>query len=155
MKKNCNGELIVGKREFRDPSYGFYGEGGEEHVNWNKPDEDVDEDGFDKHHKEPDGQYKQDVILPYGKLLCRYGPLMGRTTTDYGTPYENISLPYIKETVEYHIFRVIADGLIVQCIVTKGKTAPMFEQPGGAVQYKHYQSLIKEVESDKLEEVDI
>lgn len=48
---------------------------------------------------------------------------------------------------------VDVDGLRIQCTVQKGKVAPMFDSPGGAVQYKHYQSIAKELDENKLKEV--
>lgn len=153
IKKNCYGEIITGIKQFQDPSFGYYDEQGDEHVNWAKEDEHVDSDGFYKHHVEPNGLYKMDVSLPLGTLLCRYGNTRGRLTSDINSEYENLGLPYIKETVEYHIYRVIVSSLKVQCTVQKGEVAPMFNSPGGAVQYKHYQSIAKELAQEKIEEV--
>lgn len=153
VKRNCYGDIITGIKEFEDSSFGYYDKSGNEHVNWAKEDEHVDSDGFDKHHIEPNGSYKMDVILPYGTLLCRYGNTRGRLTANIDSNYEELGLPYIKESVEYHVYRVIADNLTVQCTVQKGKVAPMFNSPGGAVQYKHYQSIAKELTQNKLEEV--
>lgn len=48
---------------------------------------------------------------------------------------------------------VDADGLTVQCVVQKGKVAPMFDSIGGTIQYKHYQTLAKELDDKKIEEV--
>ena len=153
IKKNYLGQVIIGPRQFIDPSYGYYDEFGDEHVNWRSEDETVDSDGFDKTNHEYSDSYKQDVVLPYGKLICRYGNKRGRFTTDVGTSYEKLSLPYIKETVEYHVYKVIADGLKVKCEVTKGRTAPMFNSDGGAIQYKHHHSLATAIQQKELEEV--
>ena len=151
--KNYLGHEISGKKQFISPEYGYYDESGKEIVNWASADEYVDADGFDKTNKEPNGDYCQDIILPYGKLICRYGNWRGRLTTDLDSKYEDLSLPYVKETVEYHTYKVLADGLRVQCTVLKGRVAPMFNSTGGAVQYKHYQSIAKEIEHGKIQEV--
>lgn len=143
----------MNRKQFKRPEFGYYDENGVEHVNWKPENDDVDADGFDKHHTESNGSYKRDVVLPYGTLICRYGNTRGRLTTDVGTDYETLGLPYVKESVEYHEYRVIADGLIVQCTVQQGKVAPMFDSKGGATQYKHYQSIAKELDDGKLEEV--
>ncbi|MCR4989884.1 MAG: TNT domain-containing protein [Lachnospiraceae bacterium] len=153
MKKNYLGQEISGRKEFLSEDYGYYDKDGNEHVYWKPEDDDVDSDGFDKHNQEENGSYIQDIVLPYGKLICRYGNIRGRITTDLESKYENLSLPYIKESVEYHVYRVVADGLKVKCTVSKGKVAPMFDSNGGAVQYKHYQSIANEVNQGKLEEV--
>ncbi len=152
-KKNYLGKEITGRKQFIRPDFGYYDASGKEIVNWKPADETVDSDGFDKNHTEANGAYKQDVVLPYGKLICRYGNNRGRLTTDIDSKYEDLALPYVKETVEYHSYKVIADGLIVQCTVLRGIVAPMFNSGGGAVQYKHYQSIAKEIECGKLEEV--
>ncbi len=151
--KNYLGNDISGRKRFISPEYGYYDESGREVVNWAPADDFVDSDGFDKNNIEPNGNYTQDVILPYGKLICRYGNYRGRLTTDIDSRYEELALPYVKETVEYHSYKVFADGLRVQCTVLKGRVAPMFNSKGGAVQYKHYQSIAKEIEHGKLEEV--
>ena len=77
-----------------------------------------------------------DVILPAGKRIVRYGNAQGRFSTDYGTAFEMLSLPYVKESLEYHEYIVMADCL-VKCIVTKGLVAPGFKQPGRGIQYYH------------------
>lgn len=153
MKKNYLGNPIVGRKQFIDESFGYYDENGDEHVNWEPENEFVDSDGFDKTNRETNGNYTETVTLPYGKLLCRYGNTRGRMTTDIDSDYESLSLPYVRETVEYHVYRVIADGLQVKCTVTKGRVAPMFNSKGGAVQYKHFRSIAKEIEQGNLQEV--
>ena len=151
--RNYQGIEITGEKQFIDPSYGYYDDNDNEVVNWREEDEFVDSDGFDKTNREDDGNYKTNIILPYGKLICRYGNWRGRLTTDIDSDYNDLALPYVKETVEYHEYRVIADALVVQCTVLKSRVAPMFNSQGGAVQYKHFQSIAKELEAGKIEEV--
>ena len=67
--------------------------------------------------------------------------------------YDDLGLPYVKESVEYHVYKVVADGLRVKCMVFRGRVAPMFYSKGGAVQYKHEQSIAQEMFQGKLEEV--
>ena len=122
-------------------------------INWKQEDDTVDSDGFDKTYITENGNYKTDTILPVGTLICRYGNERGRLTTDMDSDYNMLSLPYVKETVEYHVYKVINKGIKVQCHVLKGRVAPMFDSPGGVVQYKHYQSIAKELDENKLEEV--
>ena len=153
IKRNYLGQIITGRKQFIDESYGYYDDDGNEHVNWRPEDSIIDSDGFDKRNIEINGFYTQEILLPYGKLICRYGNTRGRITTDLDSAYEQLGLPYIKETVEYHTYRVIADGLLVKCMVTRGRVAPMFNSTGGAVQYKHFQNIFKELEYNKLEEV--
>lgn len=153
IKRNYLGQIITGRKQFIDESYGYYDDDGNEHVNWRPEDSIIDSDGFDKRNIEINGFYTQEILLPYGKLICRYGNTRGRITTDLDSAYEQLGLPYIKETVEYHTYRVITDGLLVKCMVTRGRVAPMFNSAGGAVQYKHFQNIFKELEYNKLEEV--
>jgi hypothetical protein len=68
--------------------------------------------------------------------ICRYGFKGGSTTTNIGTLYEEISLPYKKESMPYYEFIVIGKCM-VKCSVLKGKATPGFEQKGGGVQYVH------------------
>ena len=152
-KRNCLGDIITGIKKFQNPAFGYIDSEGVEHVNWQIENERIDADGFDKGNIESEGKYKVDIVLPYGKLICRYGNERGRLTTDIYSDYDELGLPYVKETVEYHVYKVIADGLKVRCTVSKGRVAPMFNSPGGANQYKHYQSIAKELDDNKLEEV--
>ena len=113
----------------------------------------VDDNGFDRTNVECNGRYIEDVELPRGTKLCRYGKSNGYTTALLNTPYEKLGLPYVKETQEYHEYEVIADGLTVKCIVTRGRVAPMFNSPGGAIQFLHKVRIIEEINSGKLKEV--
>ncbi len=153
MKHNYLGLAISGHKEFQDPSFGYYDEDGCEHVFWTPENDIVDCDGFDKRNIEPNDYYCMDIVLPYGKIICRYGNKRGRLTTDLDSNYDDLGLPYVKESVEYHEYKVVADGLRVKCMVLRGRVAPMFYSKGGAVQYKHEQSIAQEMFQGKLEEV--
>ena len=74
-------------------------------------------------------------------------------TTLAGTKYEYLGLPYKKDTIEYHEYEVVADGITVHCIVTKGKAAKMFNSPGGAIQFLHKRSIDEEIKTGRLKEV--
>ena len=129
---NCYGECIDGQRpEFASESHGFYDDNGTAHVFWEKESEKVDDEGFDKNYS------IEDIELPAGTKLARYGAVTGRTTTLRGTSYEALALPYSKSTVEYHEYTVIADGVHVHCFVTRGVTYGQFESKGGAIQFVH------------------
>ena len=52
-----------------------------------------------------------------------------------------LALPYMKDTVEYNEYKVIANGVKIICIVEKGKIAPGFDSDGGAVQFMHSVSI--------------
>lgn len=65
--------------------------------------------------------------------------------------YENLGLPYVKETIEYHEFKVTED-LSVDCRVVKGLVAPKFQSKGGAIQFMHRQSVRLECEDGYLQE---
>ena len=85
-------------------------------------------------------------------MLCRYGYSIGKLTTLKGTDYDKLGLPYLKETVEYHEYEVIADGISVRCFVCKGFVAKMFNSVGGAIQFLHSQPIADEIAQNKLKE---
>ena len=151
---NCFGMEITGTNpEFVSESFGKYDKNGYPLPFWEFENDSVDGSGFDKSHIEPNGNYTQEVILPKGILLCRYGNPRGRFTTNVGVPYEMLGMPYKKETLEYHEYEVIADGVKVQCVVTRGIVYPMFGSAGGAVQYRHPSIILEEVSNGKIREV--
>ena len=117
---------------------------------WLKENSEVDGWGFAKNGKLTG--YYQTIILPKGTMIARYGNEAGKLTAPRGTPYEMLSLPYIKETMEYHEYKVIADGVQVKCIVNKGEIYPAFEQPGGGIQFLHLHSIAEELAAHKIEE---
>lgn len=141
------------KNVLKSLKFGYYDECGNAVPFWQPENEYVDSDGFDKRNITTSGFYKEEVILPKGKLISRYGNVRGRLSTDYGEDYDKLGLPYVKETVEYHTYKVIADGLKVICNVQKGRVAPMFDSPGGATQYKHYSTIAEEISNHKIKEV--
>ena len=96
----------------------------------------------------------KDFIIPKGTVICRYGSPRGRFSTYKGTDYDTLSLPYIRETIEYHEY-IVTTYLKVVCIVTKGITAPMFDSSGGAVQFMHRQTIELECSDSVLKEVDL
>lgn len=150
---NCYGEDITGKKPLlADSSFGNYDEDMNPHPFWQPEDESVDSYGFDKRHVEENGSYIQEVILPRGTMLCRYGPPQGRMTTNAGIPYELLGLPYKKETIAYHEYKVIADGVIVQCKVLRGFVYPTFGSKGNVVQYLHPVTIEEEIYLGKIEE---
>lgn len=121
---------------------------------WELIDDNVaDENGFDKNHIEPNGKHIMEVTLPRDTMLIRYGYESGSYTAPEGTEYQELSLPYAKETIEFHKYRVIADGIKVVCEVTRGRVAPAFEQPGGGIQYKHHKNIIRCLRAKEIERV--
>ncbi len=158
---NYRGEEVTGKRVLLvDKSFGDLDESGEiiyhryhyPKVKWPAEDAHRDSYGFDKH-ADYGGNHVCRVILPMGTVLCRYGREEGSFTTNKGTPYELLGLPYIKETIEYHEYEVISSDVMVACEVTKGLVAPAFKSRGGVVQYKHDNPIKDELADGKLREV--
>lgn len=153
---NCFGVDITGKlRVLQNPAFQkgkLVDKAGVPIPAWTEPNEVVDGQGFDKTNIEENGSYKITVELPKGTKLCRYGAPGGRLTAPLGTPYELVGLPWVKETVEYHEYTVVADGVDVKCIVTKGIVREMFDSPGGAIQYLHPVSIEQEIISGRLAE---
>lgn len=154
-KKNYKGEIITGPRKLKNASFGtgVLLDNGEPIVNWKMLSSFADEDGFDIRNKEPNGNYKVMVTLPVGTIIIRYGNEMGTFTAPEKTDYDDLALPYIKESVEYNEYRVLSPNLEVECIVEKGKVAPGFDSPGGAVQYKHPITIRESIKKKILERV--
>lgn len=155
--KNDKGEIIEGKKQLLKQEYGlgkFYSNG-EPMVNWSLLSDFADENGFDKRNSEKNGKYKIEMELPYGTIIIRYGNEIGRFTAPKGTKYEDLALPYVKDTVEYNEYRVIAEKIKVTCVVEKGKIAPGFGSNGGAIQYMHPINMKESIRTKLLERVNI
>lgn len=93
------------------------------------------------------------VVLAPGMLIVRYGRTDGSFVTEYGTPYEKIGLPYKKETIEYHVYRVVKET--TADMIIKGISAAAFDSEGGGVQYmllKH--NVYRLCKEGYIEEVD-
>lgn len=93
---------------------------------------------------EKNGSYN----LSKGSTVVRYGSERGSFVTDPGTPYSKLSLPYDKDSVEYHEYRVNSE---IPC--TKGTVAPAFGEKGGGVQYMTNESIGELIESGALTRV--
>lgn len=113
----------------------------------------ADDYGFDRRNIEPNGKHTIAYILPKDSIIIRFGNEWGQYTAPQHTRYEEVSLPYALESIEYHEYRVIADGLPVQCIVEKGRVAPMFNQPGGGIQYRHEETIRLLIQNEQLERI--
>lgn len=152
--KNDKGQIITGKKELLNENFGTgeFWPNGEPVINWNFL-EHADDDGFDVTNIEENGKYKMKIILPYGSMLIRYGSETGNFTAPKGTKYEELALPYIKDTVEYNEYRVIAKGIKVICVVEKGIVAPGFGSSGGAIQYLHPMSMLDSIKKNLLERI--
>ena len=112
-----------------------------------------DKDGFDKEFRPIEGMEVhliENYIIPKGSILCRYGFSGVFFTTLKSSAYETLGLPYVKETIEYHEYKVSED-VCVNCYVTKGKVAPKFTSIGGAVQFMHKQTIALECEDGFLQ----
>lgn len=155
MKYNCNGKVLNTPPALKSYDYGYYDSKGMIHIYWSQSNESCDESGFDKSFRpcvESDDYVIEDYIIPRGTMLCRYGSPRGVFTTLKGTDYDLLSLPYVKESIEYHEYQVSIE-LHVKCRVIRGRVAPMFDSTGGAEQYKHYRSIKQECEQGILKEV--
>lgn len=153
--KNYKGEIISGIRQLIKPEYGT-GENdryGQPKVNWGYLSKYADDDGFDTRNVESNGQYRMEVVLPYGTIIIRYGNEMGHYTAPKGAKYEELALPYIRESVEYNEYKVISDNVHIICIVDKGKVAPGFSSYGGAIQYLHPITIRESIKKGILERI--
>ena len=153
--RNWLGEEVADPFVIRDTSYLKRNEAGVLVVDWDGPN--ADEDGFDTRHREPNGMPRMLVELPVGMELLRYGNPDGSYTAPKGTAYELLSLPYEKNSMEYNEYRVIADGVVAEvCRAERGRVAPLFDQPGGGVQYYHGDDSVQDlVKAKKLERIEL
>ena len=154
-KYNLFGEDISDiKIMLSNERYGYVDEDNIPHIDWGNETEKCDKNGFDKDYRPEEGSDEyviKDYILPKGSMICRYGFMGGLFTTTKGTEYEKLGLPYKKETIEYHEFKVTED-LSVDCYVWKGVVAPKFSSSGGAIQFMHKQPVRLECEDGYLQE---
>lgn len=157
IRKNDSGQILKGNKKLSKKEYGSgsFDSKGEPIVNWNLLSKYADENGFDTRNIEEGGGYTITIELPYGTHIIRYGNPTGRFTAPKATRYEDLALPYVKETVEYNEYRVIAEKIKVVCIVEKGKVAPGFGSKGGATQYMHPMSIMESIRTKLLERIDI
>lgn len=153
---NVFGDTISTLYQLASPDFGTgeMGAFGIPVVAWEQWRPDIaDEHGFDTHNIEENGAHTITCTLPKGTVIIRFGSELGRYTAPQGTHYEEVSLPYTIESMEYHEYRVVADGLEVRCVVQKGRVAPMFRQPGGGVQYLHEHSIRSLVRGQQVERI--
>lgn len=147
---NCLGQDIGNKPyELASPAYetGVVRSYGPE-INWEKLREEnpyADENGFDTRYEQ------KEIVLPAGTRIIRYGSPYGRYTAPYGTLFEQLSLPYKKETVEYHEY-VVMSPVSVKCRVIAGIIASGFDQPGKGVQYIHKTAIANLLKDGILKE---
>lgn len=140
----------------RDEKFGYVDKDNKPHINWGSETPDCDKDGFDKNYRPISGEEThvvENFLLPKGIVICRYGSPDGFFTTIKGTPYDALSLPYVKETIEYHEYLVSSD-VEVSCYVTRGLVGPKFKSHGGAIQFMHKQPIRLECEDGFLQEDD-
>ena len=123
--KNDAGEPISGIRRLKQEAYGTgKTSGGEAVIDWERwKTPYADEHGFDIRNIEETGRF----------------------TAPEGTDYDALSLPYDRETVEFHKYLVTEQSFTVYCKVQKGIVAPMFDSEGGAVQYYHPNANMREL----------
>ena len=152
---NSAGNDISGRKlKLANPAYGYIDDQNIAHIDWGMETEICDEDGFDKTFRPivNDTAYViTDYVIPKGTVICRYGRETGRFTTLKGVDYDALGLPYQKDSIEYHEYVVSLDTT-VECYVTKGRVAPKFDSYGGAVQFKHKQSIRLECQDGFLKE---
>ncbi len=152
---NCLGVDITNTRILLlSPDYGYVDENNIPHIEWGSETEKCDRNGFDKEFRPVDGSNVyiiKDFVLQRGTMLCRYGTPTGYFTTIKGTSYDSLGLPYVRETIEYHEYKVSED-ILVECRVVKGKVAPKFKSEGGAIQFLHKQTIKRECEGGFLQE---
>lgn len=137
-----------------DDKYGYVDDNNIPHIDWGEETKKCDRNGFDKEFRPVDGSDEyviKDYTIPKGNMICRYGFTGGLFTTIKGTDYDALGLPYVKETIEYHEYKVTED-LSVECRVVKGIAAPKFSSNGGGVQFMHKQPVRLECEDGYLQE---
>ena len=73
----------------------------------------------------------EQIVLPAGTRIDRYGSEDGFFTSPAGTPYEQRSCAPGSDQKPYHQYEVLKpiEGVV------QGVTAPWFDEPGGGLQY--------------------
>ena len=160
VARNWAGQTITKDNAYilRKDSFGKKDESGKIVVDWERcTPAFADGEGFDLRHKEENGLHRMLIQLPIGTELIRYGSPGGSYTAPKGTQFEELSLPHERDSLEYNEYRVIADGVLVQvCQAERGKVAPMFEMPGGGVQYYHGEESVQDLlDQNKLERIEL
>jgi len=74
----------------------------------------------------------EQVTLPTGTVIDRYGSTRGTFTSPVGVPFENRALPSYSANAPYNVYEVLKpiDG------VSQSKILPWFGQPGQGTQYE-------------------
>jgi hypothetical protein len=139
-KYNFLGQIISEEEQYVPRKEEYFDESG--NPKWKEWLINSDEDGFDISKEIERGKYKIRITLPANKKVVRYGVPQGNFTADEGTDFDGLSLPYKKESLEYHEY-IVTQDIDVECIVMKGFAAPGFESNGGAIQYKHNEQIIR------------
>ena len=147
MKRNCFGKRIKQTDIVADNS--FLDENGQ--INWSLI-VGADKHGFDLNKVMENGEYVIcDYILSKGTRIIRYGSNYGNYSAPYGTPYEKLSLPFLKETRVYHEY-IVRRSCKVKCVVMKGYVAKGFSSEGGAIQYYHEERIARLLKNKVLKE---
>ncbi|MBQ7564495.1 MAG: TNT domain-containing protein [Lachnospiraceae bacterium] len=118
---------------------------------WNTFTENADTSGFDINNVESNGDYIQKIVLPIGKRIIRFGLPNGAFTTDEGTDYSLLALPYTEKSMPYHEY-IVEGKCEVECVVDKGRVAPGFGSRGGAIRYRHYHTMKESITLGILKE---
>ena len=145
MKWNCFGKRLFDDYEPVIESASSISEIGT--IRWGYSNEYADENGFDTRFP-----VDKDYILKPGEKIIRYGSPNGKFTAVYGTSYDEISLPYKVESIEYHEY-IVTKAFNVKVIVAKGIVAEDHGRKGQGTQYMHRQSISEEIAEGNLKEV--
>ncbi|MBO4988176.1 MAG: TNT domain-containing protein [Lachnospiraceae bacterium] len=105
---------------------------------------DADSNGFDIKYK-----IKKKKLVA-GEVYVRFGVEKGAYLTAPHTPYEKLSMPYILETVPFHVYQVNPKYKKRPRYVYEGITAIDFEQPGGGIQYYIKSSSVQLLIQDEV-----
>lgn len=90
----------------------------------------------------------ENVTLPSGTRIDRYGPPKGRFVSPEGVPIEKRALAPGTEAEPYHVYEVLkpldAQG---------GKAVSWFDQPGGGTQFRFYKPIQELLDAGFIKEV--
>lgn len=150
--RNYKGEIISGIKTLSQSKFGsgLTYPNGDPMVNWGLLSEFADDDGFDTRNIEKNKHYKIRMRLKKGIIIIRYGSETGRFTAPKGTKFDELSLPYSIDSLEYNEYKVVS-SIKVACIVEKGIVAPGFERVGGGIQFLHNKTIIELLKNGSIE----
>lgn len=145
---NFFGEPVYGKGRLADGVPGHYDSNGIPHPNYQKPNTDVDGNGFDLHHP---------VIwhyhVPKGTVIIRFGNEYGRFLSTEDACFDNLAIGLDIHSIPYRKYLVTTDDFYVTKGVVGDQSNFGIHGKGGAIQYMAEKPVISLIADGILKEI--